>query len=202
MPKKLEDCVSDVMKQQKKEGKSTKDAKSAAYAICAKSTGWVRKKGGGWRKKEFHESSSAEYKIEQLLQEALLYVIPGIAASYQNDFAKHAAHSVRTKEDYEKFLKDYGKDYDTYGQTMKRGALYGLGASALVGGYSAFNPEVFADMPPSEKLAFYASFPAVNALVAGGGKAVGNLFPRTRDKEVAEILREKEKTLFKEKGKK
>jgi len=75
MPKKLEDCVQDVMKQQRKEGKSLKEAKSAAYGICAKSTGWVRKKGGGWRKKEFHESEylngsfGAIAKIEQLLQE-------------------------------------------------------------------------------------------------------------------------------------
>jgi len=53
MPKKLEDCVSDL----KNEGKS----ESEAYAICAKSTGWVRKKGGGWMNKKtgevFNEST-------------------------------------------------------------------------------------------------------------------------------------------------
>ena len=41
MPASIKKCVKDVEAQ----GKD----KSAAYGICAKSTGWVRKKGGGWR---------------------------------------------------------------------------------------------------------------------------------------------------------
>lgn len=42
MPAKLERCVNRVMDQ----GKS----KDSAYAICVKSTGCKRKKGGGWTK--------------------------------------------------------------------------------------------------------------------------------------------------------
>ncbi|MDY6957574.1 MAG: hypothetical protein SVK08_00320 [Halobacteriota archaeon] len=41
MPAKLDRCLLKVMKT----GKYTKDQ---AYAICVKSTGWKRKKGGGW----------------------------------------------------------------------------------------------------------------------------------------------------------
>jgi hypothetical protein len=48
MPKELEKCVSDV----KASGKSD----SEAYGICAKSTGWVRKKGGGWKNKKTGET--------------------------------------------------------------------------------------------------------------------------------------------------
>jgi hypothetical protein len=75
MPKKLEDCVQEVTKQQKEKGKSEKEAKSSAYAICAKATGWVRKKGGGWTKrKEIKESifdnNLAVAKITQLLEES------------------------------------------------------------------------------------------------------------------------------------
>ena len=44
MPKKLEKCVRKVRR------KSSK--KTNPYAVCAKSTGWVRKKGGGWRNKK------------------------------------------------------------------------------------------------------------------------------------------------------
>ena len=47
MPKQLEKCVSDL----KSQGKTD----SEAYAICAKSTGWVRKKGGGWRNEKTGE---------------------------------------------------------------------------------------------------------------------------------------------------
>lgn len=42
MPKKLDRCVKKVKKQGKKEDQ--------AYAICSKSTGIKRKKGGGWTK--------------------------------------------------------------------------------------------------------------------------------------------------------
>jgi hypothetical protein len=41
MPKKLERCVQHVM--------DTGKTKDQAYGACAKSTGWKRKKGGGWR---------------------------------------------------------------------------------------------------------------------------------------------------------
>lgn len=44
MPPKLERCVRKVMRQ----GKS----KSSAYAICSKSTGWKRGKGGKWVKRK------------------------------------------------------------------------------------------------------------------------------------------------------
>ena len=44
MPKKITSCVSKLQRS----GKS----KSSAYAICSKSTGWVRKSGGGWRNKK------------------------------------------------------------------------------------------------------------------------------------------------------
>ncbi len=44
MPKQLEDCVKKV----RRKGYT----KSEAYAICSKSTGWVRGKGGKWVKKK------------------------------------------------------------------------------------------------------------------------------------------------------
>jgi len=44
MPKKLDDCLKKVMAQ----GYS----KDKAYKICVTSTGWKRKKGGGWTKKK------------------------------------------------------------------------------------------------------------------------------------------------------
>lgn len=44
MPKVLERCV----RKMKKKGASN----SKAWGSCTKSTGWVRKKGGGWRKKK------------------------------------------------------------------------------------------------------------------------------------------------------
>lgn len=43
MPKKLERCVRRV----RKKGKS----KKSAWGICSKSTGYKRKKGGGWKKR-------------------------------------------------------------------------------------------------------------------------------------------------------
>ena len=42
MPKRIERCVRKVRKQGKK--------KNSAWAICSKSTGIKRKKGGGWTK--------------------------------------------------------------------------------------------------------------------------------------------------------
>jgi len=44
MPKKLEDCVKKVQRKGYTEDQ--------AYAICSKSTGYVKKKGGGWKKKK------------------------------------------------------------------------------------------------------------------------------------------------------
>jgi hypothetical protein len=44
MPKILEDCVKDLMKKGYDE--------QSAYAICAKSTGWVKGKGGKWVSKK------------------------------------------------------------------------------------------------------------------------------------------------------
>ena len=44
MPKILEDCVSQV--------KAKGHSESSAYAICVESTGWKKKKGGGWTKKK------------------------------------------------------------------------------------------------------------------------------------------------------
>ena len=43
MPKILENCIKSLMVK----GHS----KDSAYAICVKSTGWQKKKGGGWIKK-------------------------------------------------------------------------------------------------------------------------------------------------------
>jgi hypothetical protein len=42
MPKKLDKCVKHLIKQGIK--------KSEAYAICSETTGFVPKKGGGWKK--------------------------------------------------------------------------------------------------------------------------------------------------------
>jgi len=47
MPPKLDRCVRKV-KAQNRKGKK----KVNPYAVCAESTGYVRKKGGGWRKKK------------------------------------------------------------------------------------------------------------------------------------------------------
>jgi len=44
MPKILDRCVRKV----RKSGKS----KNRAYAICVSSTGWKKKKGGGWTKRK------------------------------------------------------------------------------------------------------------------------------------------------------
>jgi len=44
MPAKLKSCVEKVRRKSK--------GKVNPYAVCAKSTGWVRKKGGGWRNKK------------------------------------------------------------------------------------------------------------------------------------------------------
>lgn len=44
MPRKLDRCVKKVMEDGYK--------KSSAYKICGKSTGYKKKKGGGWTKKK------------------------------------------------------------------------------------------------------------------------------------------------------
>ncbi len=44
MPKQLDDCVKKVMQKGY--------TKSQAYAICAKSTGWVKRSGGKWINKK------------------------------------------------------------------------------------------------------------------------------------------------------
>jgi hypothetical protein len=64
MPKKLEDCVSDL----KAQGKS----ESEAYAICGKSTGWVRKKGGGWKNTKTGEIYEEDNVNEDFLPESFL----------------------------------------------------------------------------------------------------------------------------------
>ena len=43
MPRKLERCVAKVRRN---------SPGANPYAVCAKSTGWVKKKGGGWRNKK------------------------------------------------------------------------------------------------------------------------------------------------------
>jgi len=55
MPKKLDKCVKAVQKQ----GKD----KSSAYAICSKSTGYKKAKGGKWKKeaKQMKESTDKTY---------------------------------------------------------------------------------------------------------------------------------------------
>jgi hypothetical protein len=50
MPKKMMSCVKKVQRS----GKS----KSSAYGICSSSTGWTKKKGGGWKNKK----TGASYK--------------------------------------------------------------------------------------------------------------------------------------------
>ena len=62
MPAKLVKCVQKVKKSGKPE--------SQAYAICSKSTGWKRRKGGGWKKgnKVYKENTFNEL-IEQVLLE-------------------------------------------------------------------------------------------------------------------------------------
>jgi hypothetical protein len=44
MPAKLKRCVSKVQ--------AKGHSKSSAHAICSKSTGWVKAKGGGWKNKK------------------------------------------------------------------------------------------------------------------------------------------------------
>jgi hypothetical protein len=57
MPKKLDDCVQGVIKSGKKNGE--------AYAICAKSTGWVRGPNGTWVKKDQKSASSTSIEINE-----------------------------------------------------------------------------------------------------------------------------------------
>jgi len=47
MPKKLDRCVKKVKAKNKKNKK-----KVNPYAVCSESTGYVKKKGGGWKKKK------------------------------------------------------------------------------------------------------------------------------------------------------
>ncbi len=55
MPKQLEKCVQDLISKGKKE--------SEAYALCAHSTGWVRKKGGGWRNEKTGKVYNEDFKL-------------------------------------------------------------------------------------------------------------------------------------------
>jgi len=61
MPAKLERCVKHVQAQ----GKD----KNSAYAICSKSTGWVKSGKHSWKKVEETSIKEASTKIEKLLQE-------------------------------------------------------------------------------------------------------------------------------------
>lgn len=49
MPKKFDRCVKKVKAKNKGKPKSKK---VNPYAVCSESTGYVRKKGGGWKKKK------------------------------------------------------------------------------------------------------------------------------------------------------
>jgi len=51
MPKVYDRCVKRVSKTIKPRKKG-QTRKQAAHAVCSKSTGYVRKRGGGWRKKK------------------------------------------------------------------------------------------------------------------------------------------------------
>lgn len=55
MPKQLEKCVQDLIDSGKDKGE--------AYAICGKSTGWVRKKGGGWKNKKTGEVYNESFEL-------------------------------------------------------------------------------------------------------------------------------------------
>lgn len=61
MPKKLDDCVTAVKKQLMESGKSEKEASSGAYAICSKSTGYVKTGAHTWKKKP----GTKELKIDK-----------------------------------------------------------------------------------------------------------------------------------------
>ena len=55
MPKQLEKCVQDLISNGKDKGE--------AYAICGKSTGWVRKKGGGWKNTKTGEVYNENFEL-------------------------------------------------------------------------------------------------------------------------------------------
>jgi len=57
MPKQLEKCVQDLIDK----GKS----RDEAYAICTSSTGWVRKKGGGWKNKKTGKSYNENFEVQE-----------------------------------------------------------------------------------------------------------------------------------------
>ncbi len=73
MPKELENCVKKLISQ----GKN----KSSAYAICGKSTGWVRKEGGGWKNTKtgelYEHKSFSEMFIDRKLNEKVYGPIQG-----------------------------------------------------------------------------------------------------------------------------
>jgi len=65
MPKQLEKCVQDLIDTGKK--------KDDAYAICASSTGWIRKKGGGWKNKKTGKSYNENFEVQEV-QESFLKI--------------------------------------------------------------------------------------------------------------------------------
>ncbi len=69
MPDKLDRCVSKVKEQYLSKGKSEKEASSTAYAICSKSTGYVKEAKHSWTKKTTESvNENAQLKIEMLLE--------------------------------------------------------------------------------------------------------------------------------------
>ena len=59
MPKSLMNCVRKV----KKKGHD----ESSSYAICSKSTGWAKKKGGGWKNKKTNSTFNESLKFDKFI---------------------------------------------------------------------------------------------------------------------------------------
>lgn len=71
MPKKLDDCVQQVKKQLMESGKSEKEASSGAYAICSKSTGYVKTGAHTWAKRPGKEVKIDKKEISKKVKEYL-----------------------------------------------------------------------------------------------------------------------------------
>jgi hypothetical protein len=94
VPKKLDSCVKKVKAQGKDE--------SAAYAICSKSTGIKRKKGGGWRqtkkKSENMKESLEKGKIIEFIKNVVDKDFSAANQSLQNVVDEKIKSRIRNYE--------------------------------------------------------------------------------------------------------
>ena len=101
MPAKLERCVQHVIDQ----GKD----KNSAYAICSKSTGWVKSGAHSWRKKKEVEeafcSKGAIARIEQIIEESEDFL-----SKYRNGVYSSVSLDPVSLQKLQKYLRGVGID--------------------------------------------------------------------------------------------